>query len=227
VQFEAAGADYVLIALDQPTCVPNATGCRPVERVAGAVVNKIKGGVQPGSRSKIGMFDDGAPIWPFLAKLGARESPQVARTVGTGRFLIEVFPALSLPSLIPELMARGRAAKYNPSNRRLYAPDDWRLVAGALAGHARDLGVDALADWCEAAAALERPRKADQDRLDAAICLVLAILWRRGPRTSMVVLGDSRNGYMVTAVSPVTAPILIAAAVRHGVGYDADWLLSD
>lgn len=220
---EAVGADYVLIALDQPTRVPNETGCRPVERVAGAIVNRLKGGVQPGSRSRIGMFDDGAPVWPFLAKLGARENPPEARLASTGRYLVEVFPALALPSLIPALMTRGRAAKYNPANRRLYAQDDWQLVGSALAEHARGLGAPALADWCEGAAAIERPRKPDQDKLDAAICMVLAIMWRRAARDSMAVLGDDGLGYMVTPVSPATAPILEEAAARHGVGYNAEW----
>lgn len=56
---------YVLIALDQPTLVPNSSGIRPVERVAGAIVNRIGGGVQPTNTPKVSMFGRSAPIWSF------------------------------------------------------------------------------------------------------------------------------------------------------------------
>jgi predicted RNase H-like nuclease len=54
-----------LIALDQPTIVPNLSGSRPVDKVAGALISWVGGGVQPANRSKLGMFDDAAPIWRF------------------------------------------------------------------------------------------------------------------------------------------------------------------
>ena len=38
---------YVLVAVDQPTLVPNETGMRPVERVAASLISKLRGGVQP------------------------------------------------------------------------------------------------------------------------------------------------------------------------------------
>lgn len=52
------------------------------------------------------------------------------------------------------------------------------------------------------------PKKSDQDRLDAAICLIVALQWRRGPRDRVVVIGDERHGYMVTPVSTETKAIL-------------------
>ena len=51
-------AAFTLVAVDQPTMVPNATGMRPVERVAGSV----KRGVQP-ANLRGPMFDGSAPIW--------------------------------------------------------------------------------------------------------------------------------------------------------------------
>lgn len=65
IERERKEAQKCLVALDQPTIVPNLTGSRPVDRVAGSLISWIGGGVQPASRSKKGMFDDGAPIWRF------------------------------------------------------------------------------------------------------------------------------------------------------------------
>ena len=68
-------ADYTLVAIDQPTMVPNAEGMRPVEKVAGA----LKTGVQPAFlRSK--MWWSSAPIWTFLDQLSPNEDPRRART---------------------------------------------------------------------------------------------------------------------------------------------------
>ena len=60
-----ASHDYVLVALDQPTVVPNATGMRPVERVASSLICRLGSGVQPANRGKK-LFAANAPIWQFL-----------------------------------------------------------------------------------------------------------------------------------------------------------------
>lgn len=90
------GYDVALVALDQPTVVPNATGMRPVERLAASVVSHVGGGVQPANRGKSGMFCDLAPVWGLLAALDAVEDPFRARAAAQGLYLIEVFPALAL-----------------------------------------------------------------------------------------------------------------------------------
>jgi hypothetical protein len=74
----------VVVALDQPTIVPNVSGSRPVDKVAGSLVSWIGGGVQPANRSKAGMFDDAAPIWRFLEHLSAIENPPAARDAIAG-----------------------------------------------------------------------------------------------------------------------------------------------
>jgi len=65
-----------LIALDQPTIVANATGMRPVERVAASLISWLGGGVQPSNRGRLGMFCDASPIWRFLNALQAIEDPR-------------------------------------------------------------------------------------------------------------------------------------------------------
>lgn len=70
------------------------------------------------------------------------------------------------------------------------------------------------------AANTERPSKADQDKLDAAICLVVALLWRRGLSDRVAMIGDVRKGYMVTVVCGKTREVLQQAARKKGVPFE-------
>src|SRR5690606_6355272 len=118
-----------LVALDQPTVVPNAVGSRPVDNGAASLVSLVGGGGQPANRSKSGRFSDTSPIWSFISGLEATEDPIQARTASAGHFLIEVFPALALPALDDGFAQRLRAPKYNPQNRKKFRLEDWQAVA--------------------------------------------------------------------------------------------------
>lgn len=115
-----SGSGCTLVALDQPTVVPNESSMRPVERVAASLVSWLGGGVQPANRSKIGMFCAASPVWRFLSTLGASEAPEEARTAVTGLYLVEVFPALALPSLDPAFFGRLAGPRYNPARRKTF-----------------------------------------------------------------------------------------------------------
>ena len=54
IEAERMAHSTCLVALDQPTIVPNSTGCRPVDRVVASLISFIGGGVQPANRSKKG-----------------------------------------------------------------------------------------------------------------------------------------------------------------------------
>jgi len=62
-----------LIALAQPTVVPNLTSMRPIERAAASLISWLGGGVQPSNRGRLGMFCDASPIWRFLTALGLQD----------------------------------------------------------------------------------------------------------------------------------------------------------
>lgn len=219
-----AEADFVLIAIDQPTVVPNLDGCRPVDRVAGSVISRLKGGVQPARRGGMGaaMFGDGAPIWKFLAKVNAIQNPLEARRAPSGRFVMEVFPALALPAIVPSIWERGCAAKYNPVASK-FDPNDWRIVASGVATFVRGLGADVLAEWVDDQASRDTLRKADQDCLDAAICLAIALGWRFGPPNNILLIGDEQTGYMATVASAQTRAVLVKAAEVRKVAIDRGW----
>ena len=70
-----------LVAIDQPTIVPNPAGMRPCERVVASVASWSGGGIQPANREgqgKAAMFGDGAPIWRFLDRLAFVDDPDQA-----------------------------------------------------------------------------------------------------------------------------------------------------
>jgi predicted RNase H-like nuclease len=213
------GKDFAvsLVALDQPTVVPNIAGSRPVDKVAAALVSFVGGGVQPANRSKIGMFCDNAPIWSFLSSLNATEDPIQARTASAGHFLIEVFPALALPSLEDSFAQRLGAPTYNPQNRKKFRLDDWRAVARVIELSAEKIGGQQLADWARHMHDIDQPRKADQDKVDSALCALIGLFWRAGPATRSTMLGDVESGYMITPISDATRSRLQQAAIRRGV----------
>ncbi len=190
IQVVSSGSEYTLIALDQPTIVPNQTSMRPVERVAASVISWVGGGVQPANRSRTGMFCGASPIWRFLEELAATEDPMAARFAKSGRHLLEVFPALALPSLEPAFFRRLGAPKYNPANTRRFRHEDWQQVCTAACRSFEQHDLNEPASWARAARNLRLPRKADQDRLDAVLCLAVALHWRLAPAEQSIMLGD-------------------------------------
>lgn len=215
-----ATAALTLLALDQPTIVPNLTGCRPVERVAGSLVSWLGGGVQPSNRGKIGMFCDDSPIWKFLGELGATEDPESARTATQGLHLIEVFPAIALASMDERFFGRHRGPRYNPDRRKTFRLNDWQRVAAVASREARLFGCVELANWCDAVGRAMTPRKELQDRLDAVLCMLIGLTWRKRPREASLFLGDLKSGYMVLPVQPTARERLALAAQIRNVPMD-------
>lgn len=216
--------DYVLVAIDQPTIVPNLSNSRPVDRVAASLMSSLRSGAQPANRGKKTMFGNDAPIWKFLEEIGARENPVAAQTESKGLFLIEVFPALALPALRPYFYYRRNAARYNPDKKEMFRIRDWKLVAQTVEHHSERQGLLPLASWARCLAGNNAPAKEDQDQLDAAICLLVALQWRRASADmtscrEIALLGDGGTGYMVTPVSSHTATILSQAAKKRGVPF--------
>lgn len=204
-----------LIALDQPTVVPNLTSMRPVERVAASLISWLGGGVQPSNRGKRGMFCDASPIWSFLSRLGANECPESARTALSGLHVFEVFPAIALPSLDAQFFGRLAAPRYNPGRRKTFRLQHWQMVAQVTARHFAAFDANEAADWCHAEARRDVPKKADQDRLDAMLCLLVAMKWRLAPREESMMAGTLESGYMIfPAVEEVRARIEAVARER-------------
>ena len=209
-----------IIALDQPTIVNNVSGIRPVERIAGSIVNRLGGGVQPANQGRAGMFGASAPVWRFIQALQAIQNPFTARTEHQGRFLIEVFPALAIPSLVPNIWKRGRAAKYNPGQSAKFQLDDWQLVCAGLSECAMHCALPTVADFLRKEQFNPTPTKSDQDRLDSVICSLIGFYWLKTGLTDNCVIGDEHNGFMVTPALPAIQSVLQHAANEKAVPFN-------
>lgn len=220
-----------LVAIDQPTIVPNHGGSRPVDKIAASLISKLKGGVQPANRSKATMFGDDAPIWKLLDAIPYVQAPSDATGCSLefddlrpdAKVVMEVFPALSIPGLMPVFYERGRGAKYNPANRKIFSIDDWKAVCGGLGEYGREYEIEGLSSWAECLACLDTPGKSDQDMVDAALCAVFAHHWRYRTNSANLVIGDIKTGYMVVAVNPDTELVLRNAAKKRGVSVGEIW----
>ena len=211
--------DFLLIGIDQPTIVENYSGMRPVEKAVGSLIGKLGSGVQPANVKKSNLFGPNAPIRQFLANIDALQDPMTARVSQEGAYLIEVYAVLALTALEPEIMKRNEAARYNPERSKNFCLDDWRLVTQAVERQADKLNLPALSKWARSAANISSPQKQEQNKLDAVICLIVALQWRRAMRESVAMIGDLNSGYMITPVSTSTKTILKNSARERGVCY--------
>lgn len=219
IKGECSACDNCLVALDQPTIVPNTAGSRLVDRVAGSLIGFIGGGVQPANRSRVGMFDESAPIWRFKRYLGATEDPEVSRKADQGIFIIEVFPALALPAFESAFNGYRQGPKYNPA-RKTFRLHDWEAVIETVASYARSAGIEGVEAWTRELTARRPPRKADQDQLDAVLCALIGYHWRAKPRAESIMIGDLISGYMISPVDANIKARLKTAAAKRGVSVD-------
>jgi len=186
--------DEVVVMIDQPTIVPNATGCRPVEKIVSSPVSRAQGGVQPANQGRGDMFGPGAPVWAFLRAVGASLDPAGV----SPRRVIETYPVLALLGLGWH-DERGHLPKYNPE-RKTYRPAAWVALCLRLRDAFTVRGLPELATWCDKAQAAASGRarshhKAEQDKVDALICLLVGLRWLMGDPT--IQIGTVHSGLMV------------------------------
>ena len=60
--------------------------------------------------------------------------------------------------------------------------------------------------------ALALPRRADQDRLDAVVCVLIGLIWTKQARNESILISDVASGYMVSPASSVIRQRLEAAS---------------
>lgn len=218
-----------LVAIDQPIVVPNLDSCRPVDRVAASLISKLKGGAQPANRSKENMFGDNAPIWKLLNNIPHKQLPWMALKntlpdqISSQQIIIEVFPALALPSLIPYFFERGIGAKYNPANKKKFNIKDWIHICEYLEEFGEKHNIEGLAQWAKMEKMISMPSKSDQDKLDAAICTLIGYCWHIEGIESNLIIGDEKLGYMITPITPETRCILSIAANKNNVPINRVW----
>lgn len=194
-------SDQTIVMIDQPTIVPNEAGMRPVEKLAGAVVSFIGGGVQPSNRGKADMFGDDAAIWRFQSRHPFNLDPELSLNENVGLSLIEVFPALALPSFNPAFFGRYRAPKYNPKNRRKFEIADWKAVCDTATSLCEEIGILGLDKQLSFLREAKTPNKKNQDLLDAILCALVGINWVSSGAVPTYMLGDADTGLIASPVA--------------------------
>ena len=89
-------------------------------------------------------------------------------------------------------------------------------MIAALRAEASRFDFKDLVAWFDDLRLVGMPKKADQDRLDASIRLMIAIRWRLGAREASIILGDLKKGYMVAPVSAVVRNRIMKDALTRG-----------
>lgn len=202
-----------VVLIDQPTIVKNASGQRPVENIVGSVVGRRRGGMQPANTSRQGMFDEGAPIWKFLAQFGGAATPLLPLP---GTQVFETYPVLAIIASGWTISALNveRLPKYNPHRKHTFKIQDWKHICERVSAELKRRGLTTCASWMDGVARNDRPRKPDQDRLDACICLLSAIAIAVGDECIMV--GDLEAGYIVVPHSNELRVELVARCEDTG-----------
>ncbi|MFD1042890.1 DUF429 domain-containing protein [Pseudoxanthomonas kaohsiungensis] len=190
-----------IILIDQPTIVVNGSGQRPVENIVCASVSRRRGGMQPANTARAEMFGHAAPVWRFLGQFGGAANPLAPepRTVS----VLETYPVLAMIALgwvREDSRPHGRLPKYNPERRKTFSIHDWQYVCQSAAVFFRATGLSDTAAWIDGIGRKEKPNKSDQDRLDACLCLLVAVHVAEG-RTCLMV-GDVEHGYIIAPHCP-------------------------
>jgi predicted RNase H-like nuclease len=191
--------ESTIVFLDQPTIVTNPAGQRPVEHIVSSVVCRRYGAIQPANTSKLEMFGSEAPIWPFLERFGGAANLSTRVDI----MVFETYPVLAIIAFDWVLPDRerlaGRLPKYNPQRRKTFALADWKHICRRIGDALNVAGATSLAQWANILSELQKPRKSDQDRLDACICLLGAMAMAKQQR--ILIVGNYHTGYMVVPYS--------------------------
>ena len=208
-----------LIMIDQPTIVRNDTGQRCVEKIVSSPIGKHRGGVQPANTGKASMFGKLAPIWNFLEKLGGPSNPYNKSHIRDVE-IYEVYPSLALISLDwihPPNNIKDQLPKYNPANKN-FCVCDWQYLCGHLSTKLRSHGLSHIPAWIDLQsikASKSKPKKFEQDCLDACICLLIAILAAK--KIELLVVGSMDCGYMLVPRSAMLEKLLADRCQALGI----------
>ncbi|MFS0706170.1 DUF429 domain-containing protein [Cellulomonas sp. 179-A 9B4 NHS] len=213
----AHAAGRVVVAVDAPLVVPNATGSRLPEKLLHAEFGRYDAGAHPSNRSRPWM--DPPRGWTLAQRFGWDVDPATAPD-GPASVAVEVYPH---PAMVT-LFGLGRVLPYKvkPGRDLASLADAWRrLVEHLERVCGPTMHLDAHPRWREIRAVVGRADRiaalrAVEDEVDAILCAHLAWLWgTRDPR--MRVLGDVHEGYVVVPGRPTVPPTPRGRASRTGV----------
>ena len=197
-------AGDVLVGLDAPLIVDNLTGQRPCERELAAVFAGRQAGAHPCNRS-MPWFADGGRAHRLAGRLRLSLDPHLGP--GTpARTALEVYPHTTIVALfgLPRTLKYKAKARRTLEQRREAFARLFELLE-SLQSADPPLDLASSLDWhrlraevttAPTGAALDRA----EDEVDAYVCAYTALYYWRWGTQRCAVLGDDRQGAVVTPV---------------------------
>lgn len=183
----------LLVAMDAPTCVPNATGRRACDAEVSAAFGAIGAGALPANRTLLLRYGEdirGETLVNDFAQLGIRHDPHLEQKQPTQQ-AFEVYPH---PAMI-RLFGLARALRYKrkPHQPRSEQQTAWLAYAAGLRNlSAADPALVLSAQVLDAAWS-----KANEDIRDAILCAYIAAhYWWHGMNFWQV-YGSAEGGHIV------------------------------
>jgi len=193
-----------VFSIDQPICVANETGCRPVEIGLSRALMRVFGCGAHSSNLNNPCWGPNARIWDFLRELEARNychEPMAVPNIATGKFFFECYPH---PALIG-LFGLNHLLPYKKHRRDVNA---WNCLLKLLISlKDAQLAISNIENFISPQM---RQTKSNEDRLDAIICAYTSAYWWRFGATRSTMIGNLASGYMVTPHSEAMQQLLVA-----------------
>jgi len=199
---EQAGEGAVIVAVDAPLRVPNATGRRPAEAEITRVFRPYQAGAHPANRGLL-TYDGvirGEALVEALGQLGIDHREQIEAGVAV-RQVIEVFPHAAMVGIFGlDRILRYKAKPKRTQAERMQAWQRYQQLLGGLSTADPYLqGTEAILS--EQVSGLKgQGLKAYEDRIDALMCAYTALYgWRWGDRRCRT-FGSMADGYIYSPV---------------------------
>ena len=185
-------------AIDQPICVANESGCRPVEAdLARALMADFGCGAHSSNLSNP-CWTPSARIWNLLRTLAAngyRHHPMAIPAAQEGLHYFECYPH---PAILG-LFDLNHILKYKVRHRDRSA---WHRLMGLLQGLAsEDLPITNVGTFVTEQLAQNQD---NENKLDAIICAYVAAYWWKYGIKRSTMIGDTTTGNIVTPHSDRT-----------------------
>ena len=199
---QTEAADLRVWAIDQPLCVQNATGCRPVEQ---DLARALMAGFGCGAHSSnLGnpCWQPGARIWEFVRALEENHyihNPMAIPAAKCGRYYFECYPH---PALLG-VFHLDQIVKYKIRHK---STSEWFRIIDLLQSLTdSELPVRNIGHFVRAGLT---QTKANEDRVDAIISAYTAAYWWKFGIERSTMIGDLKTGYIVTPHSRPTSTAL-------------------
>jgi predicted RNase H-like nuclease len=202
-------------AIDQPICVANESGCRPVEAdLARALMADFGCGAHSSNLSNP-CWVPGARIWDLLRKLaenGYCHNPMRIPAAEDGRHYFECYPH---PAIVG-LFDLDHILKYKIRRRTARA---WQQLLRLLQGLASaDPPITNVGSFVTERLAQNQD---NENKLDAIICAYVAAYWWKYGTERSTMIGDATTGYIVTPHSDRTR-LALAEVFRGRLNMEED-----